>query len=214
MPQGNTCARSGQMEVRATGTRSAESMNNGSTSDKELRNYICRNGNCKLEFDGLRDEWIAINDNGCYQEYEAELEEIVEFCPLQCSGATRATIIEQLPYSEKCVVGNNVNVIQRRNDWFLWRGEECQREPSIFKIGCTYEKTAVKKEEKMPMVKSPKSRERKIATQEGQLILVSAATKESENSVEAEKPPKTDADDNVVKEVDLLLKAMFPNYRD
>ncbi|ETN77837.1 hypothetical protein NECAME_10737 [Necator americanus] len=66
----------------------------------------------------------------------------------------------------------------------------------------------------MPMVKSPKSREQKIATQEGQLILVPAATKESENSVEAEKPPKTDADDNVVKEVDLLLKAMFPNYRD
>ncbi|RCN53426.1 hypothetical protein ANCCAN_00491 [Ancylostoma caninum] len=33
----------------------------------ELRNYVCRNGNCKLEFEGIRDEWIAINDNGCYQ---------------------------------------------------------------------------------------------------------------------------------------------------
>ncbi|VDK79856.1 unnamed protein product, partial [Cylicostephanus goldi] len=154
-------------------------------------------------------------------EYEAELEEIVEFCPLQCSEASQASIIEQIPHSDGCVVGSTVSVIQRRNDWFLWRGEDCQPEPTVFKIGCTFPKKFPKKEEKLPMAKLPKSRERKIE-QEGELKLVPATDMRVENSVEAEKTEtitvakpqdvKND-DDNLPNEVDLLLKAMFPGYR-
>ncbi|VDM76609.1 unnamed protein product [Strongylus vulgaris] len=198
---------------------------------RKLRNYICRDGNCKLEFEPIRDEWIAINDNGCYQEFEAELEEIVEFCPLQCSGASHASIVEQIPISDSCIIGSSVSVIQRRNDWFLWRGEDCQPEASIFKIGCTFEKTSTKKEEKLPMTKFSKPRERKIS-QEGELKLMPATNRMAQNSVSEEKEvekvtvalplPKVEAkpaetkskDDTLPNEVDLLLKAMFPAYRD
>ncbi|VDO32239.1 unnamed protein product [Haemonchus placei] len=36
------------------------------TTTTELRSYICEANNCRLEFEGSRDEWVAINDNGCY----------------------------------------------------------------------------------------------------------------------------------------------------
>ncbi|KAK5978069.1 hypothetical protein GCK32_008383 [Trichostrongylus colubriformis] len=36
------------------------------TTTTELRSYICQTNDCRLEFEGSRDEWVAINDNGCY----------------------------------------------------------------------------------------------------------------------------------------------------
>nr|CDJ84474.1 Protein T06G6.6, isoform b [Haemonchus contortus] len=174
------------------------------TTTTELRSYICEANNCRLEFEGSRDEWVAINDNGCYLEYEADLEETIEYCPLQCNSASSAIIIEQLPETEDCTIGNGVNVIQRRNDWFLWRGEDCQKVQSTFKIGCTFDSRQGKKEEKLPMTK-PKSRP------EGKLKLVPASPVKHEFTLKSEEMPSTD--DPLLEEVDLLLKAMFPTYR-
>ncbi|KAK6049646.1 hypothetical protein COOONC_12849, partial [Cooperia oncophora] len=106
----------------------------------ELRTYICQSNDCRLEFEGNRDEWVAINDNGCYLEYKDDIEETVEFCPLQCNTATSAIIIEETPENEDCTVGSGVNVVRRRNDWFMWRGEDCQKVQANFKIGCTFDK--------------------------------------------------------------------------
>ncbi|WKY06062.1 hypothetical protein Q1695_006339 [Nippostrongylus brasiliensis] len=169
----------------------------------ELRTYTCRAGDCRLEFED--NEWVAINDNGCYLEYEAELEETIEFCPLQCNGSTSAVIIEQLPSSSNCVAGSSVDVVKRRNDWFLWRGEDCQKEPITFKVGCTFDRMR-KKEEKLPMTKPSKPT---IQT-DGVPSLVPASPILLETN---ERTTAAADDDRLPNEVDLLLKAMFPSYR-
>ncbi|CAJ0953228.1 unnamed protein product, partial [Mesorhabditis belari] len=114
-------------------------------SHNQFRNYTCvrqqspQTSICRLRFDGNPDEWDALNDNGCFTEFDPKRKEALEFCPLQCDDAETAYIEGKTPINNnKCLAFFNYNIVRRRTDWFLWRAGDCLTEEIQFRIGCTF----------------------------------------------------------------------------
>ncbi|CAJ0585163.1 unnamed protein product, partial [Mesorhabditis spiculigera] len=114
-------------------------------SHNQFRNYTCvrqpadGQTQCRLKFDENSDEWDALNDNGCFMEFDPKRKETLEFCPLQCTDAETAYIEAKTPTNNnRCVAFFNYNVIHRNTDWFLWRAGDCMSEEIQFRVGCTF----------------------------------------------------------------------------
>uniref|UniRef100_A0AC35GUJ4 Uncharacterized protein n=1 Tax=Panagrolaimus sp. PS1159 TaxID=55785 RepID=A0AC35GUJ4_9BILA len=83
------------------------------------------------------DEPITITESGCFMEKEIEKQELRNFCPLQCANADFAYVIGRRPNDNaSCIEGVTFNVVKRRNDWFLWRANDCLTEEIQFDLGC------------------------------------------------------------------------------
>ncbi|EGT31374.1 hypothetical protein CAEBREN_30002 [Caenorhabditis brenneri] len=89
----------------------------------ETREYACTRqssraskSECMLRFGELS----AINDNGCFMHFDAEKQESIELCPLQCQRFNEATILKTSD-SLICSPGVAVGVERRQSDWFMWR---------------------------------------------------------------------------------------------
>ncbi|KAI1714033.1 hypothetical protein Ddc_11596 [Ditylenchus destructor] len=119
------------------------------------RQYTCivheelEPADCRLSFRTADDEPATLTDSGCFIEKEPVSQQLRNYCPLQCAGASFAYISSHRPNETgtdtpplSCLPSMSFDVSRRPKDWFLWRSGDCLSTEAQFDINCVYNTTS------------------------------------------------------------------------
>ncbi|KAI1704390.1 hypothetical protein DdX_14257 [Ditylenchus destructor] len=126
-----------------------------SESNYASRQYTCivheelEPADCRLSFRTDDDEPATLTDSGCFIEKEPVSQQLRNYCPLQCAGASFAYISSHRPNKTgtdtpplNCLPSMSFDVSRRPKDWFLWRSGDCLSTEAQFDINCEYNSTS------------------------------------------------------------------------